>query len=141
MHIQLRHGLVPEAGAGNFWILSCDLYEEKRIGERSPSVGLCIKHDYSTNKDGESEKPKVVLFFDGETRVVVTEDEYADMVADLLEHEDWPSDAAASDSLSDRYATEEYCKTVWGWNPLKKAEEMWKRWQAIKLLVTPSVTV
>jgi len=140
MNIQLRHGLVPEAGAGNFWILSCDLYEKKDISERAPSVVLCIKHDYSTNKDGESEEPKTLLFFDGEYRVVVTEDEYSLMAEQIFENENI-SMAEAEESIRERYVTDEYCKLIWGWDPLKKSGEMWKRWQAIKLIVTPSVTI
>jgi len=134
MNIQLRHGRMPEAGQGDFWILCCDLHKEGNSEDR-PSVNLCIKHQF-----GGGAYEKVILQFDhGDARVVVTEDEYADMVNDLLQHEDWPSDAAASDSLSDRYATDEYCKAVRGYNPLKKAEEMRKRWEAIKLLVAPHI--
>ena len=140
MHIQLRHGKAPEVGQGDFWILSCALWEEKDHTEDVPTVNLCIKHQM-----GGGAYEKVLVYFDefngGESRVIVTEDAYAEMVSDLLAHEDWPSDAAAADHLAGKYATDEYCRVAWGWDPLKKAEELRKRWEAIKLLVNPHITL
>lgn len=140
MKIQMSHRRCSEVGGGDRWILTTPLYEDKKEFD-IPTVYLLIKHDYSCNKDGESDKPQTLLYYDnGEFRIIVTEVEYAQMVYDIQEHEGI-GDAAAQSQLEDKYMTDEYCHLVHGWNPLNKSKEMWKRWQAIKLLVTPHVTM
>jgi len=140
MQIQMRQGTIPAAGQGFFWILSCNLYGPNQGEFPAPTVLLCIKHDYSTNKEGESDPPKTVLCHHGVCKIVVTEKEIEEMAIAIQENED-VSDLEADELLAERYVTDEYCRVAWGWDPLKKSKEMWKRWQAIKLLVTPAVTM
>ena len=140
MEIQLNFRTVSEVDNNERWTLSTPLFEDKKNFD-IPYVSLLIQHDYSCNKDGESEKPQTLLQFDnGESRLIVTEDEYHEMAQDIVDHEGGTLDSA-EERLMFQYATDEYCRTVWGWNPLNKSKEMWKRWQAIKLLVTPHVTM
>lgn len=136
MHIQLSHRKESEVGRGDFWILTCDLFEKTRPDEDVPVVHLCIKH-----QAGGGAYEKVFLRFDehsGEARIIVTEHQFEEMQFEIQSHEGI-GDAEAHDRLAGKYATDEYCRTVWGWNPLKKAEEMRKRWEAIKLLVDPHI--
>ncbi len=139
MQIQLSHRSERKAGEGDFWILTCDLYKREKLGDDVPVVNLCIKH-----QGGGGAFEKVLLHFDehsGESRLIVTEEEYQDLIQDYVDHVEGADEKMADDVLSQRYATDEYCHVAFGWNPLKKAEEMRKRWEAIKLLVNPHVTL
>jgi len=137
MNIQMAYRKVSDLGGHERWVLRTPLWEDTRSD--IPTVELVINHEYSQNAQGESSPPVTLLHFNGETREIVTEKEYAELVTGVRENEG-VSEEEADDILTQIYATDEYCRLGWGFNPLEKSVEMWKRWQAIKLLVTPSVT-
>lgn len=130
--INRRH--VPEVG-GDRWILSCSLFK----GDDAPTINLLISHDYSTNENGESNEYQAQIVHDyGDRHFVVTDEEYSNLV-DLCYENEKITREDAEKTISNRYLSNSDVRMLGG-DALHLAEEMWKRWQAIKLIVTPTVT-
>jgi len=106
----------------------------------APRVELVIDHNYSVNKDGETFAPSIILHREnGEDRIIVTEDAYEQLAKTCSENDHIPLQEAR-EQISDMYITDELCLLTWGLNPLEVSKELWKRWQAIKFIVTPNPT-
>lgn len=143
-NITLAQRVVPEAGPFKLWVMSCSLYQERDPKADPPTINLIIKNDYSKtwNLDDMSIQ---ICYGCGERKFVLTDEEFEGRIQAVIDNESRPDEPEmtreqAYEAVSEYCVSETFVRGVWGYSAIARAQEMWRRWEAIKLIVTPSIT-
>lgn len=105
---------------------------------KNAALTLFIRHGYEL-PDG-SDTFTVVLYETGDEHVVLPDIEYAQTVKDIMEHENMDEESA-SDAAWAIYRPLSAVRVLFDADVASVIEDLKARWNAIKLLVEPSVTM